>query len=265
VTDFLARVPGQIPAGWATAYDETSFWAARFGALLFDNLELRPVRNGLDVACGTGFPLIELANVHGPSSEWIGIDVWADALDRARKKIELHRLPNVTVRETDAAAMPFDDESFDLITTNLGVNNFSDPQKVMNECARVARHGARMVITTNITGHMATMYDLLRSVAPDRVNAINQQEQHRGTLESLSALLTNAGFAISRHVRSEFALRFADGKAMLRHSLVQWFIDDWRGAIGSDAKLWSDIERRLDERAPLEFPIPMLYLEAVKE
>ena len=32
----------------------------------------------------------------------------------------------------------------------------------------------------------------------------------------------------------EFALTFADGTAMLHHSLVKWFIDGWRGALGDE-------------------------------
>ena len=64
------------------AYDELSFWSSRFGALLFDHLELRPNVIGLDIACGTGFPLFELAHAHGPSSHFTGLDVWPDAIRR---------------------------------------------------------------------------------------------------------------------------------------------------------------------------------------
>jgi len=87
---FLPRLPkGSLmrhfldhPAGWmpsrpASIYDETSFWSARFGALLFDHLEIRRGIRGLDVGCGTGFPLIELAHLHGPSSHFTGIDIWS--------------------------------------------------------------------------------------------------------------------------------------------------------------------------------------------
>ncbi|HYR30141.1 MAG TPA: methyltransferase domain-containing protein, partial [Thermoanaerobaculia bacterium] len=76
------------------AYDETSFWASRFGALLFDNLELRPNVAGLDVGCATGFPLFELAHVHGPSSHFVGIDPWAAAIARAERKREVYGLTN---------------------------------------------------------------------------------------------------------------------------------------------------------------------------
>ena len=120
------------------AYDELSFWSARFGALLFDNLELRPNVNGLDVACGTGFPLFELAHAHGPSSHWTGIDIWPAAIKRAQRKLAIYGLTNVELHEGDAAALPFDDATFDLITSNLGVNNFADPLAAVRECRRVA-------------------------------------------------------------------------------------------------------------------------------
>ena len=264
MTDYLDREIGSIPPGWAAAFDETSFWGARFGALLFDCLELKPVRDGLDVGCATGFPVIELAQVHGPSSRWTGVDIWADALNRARQKIDLLRLSNVTLEEANGASMPFENDSFDLITSNLGINNFDDPPAVMRECARVGRPGARLVLTTNISGHMAGMYELLREFVPGRRDAIDEQERHRGTVGSITTLLEQNGFRATRHVCRDFALTFVNGSAMLRHSLVQWFLDGWRGAIGSDREMWSAIERRLNERSPLRFDVPMLYMEGVR-
>jgi arsenite methyltransferase len=266
VTDYLERSIGSMPPNYAEAFDETSMWGARFGALLFDSLELRPVRAGLDVGCATGFPLIELAQIHGASSRWVGIDVWADALRRAERKIEILGLKNVTVKVADASSMPFPDASFDLITSNLGINNFDDPAAVMRECARVATPGARIALTTNITGHMKEMYDLLRAVARDRAAAIDEQERHRGSLESISRLLSDGGFEVRRHVQRNFSLKYADGSAMLRHSLVHWFLAGWRPAIGADRErdVFAEVERRLNERGPLQFTVPALYVEAVR-
>lgn len=48
------------------AYDELSLWSAMFGLLLLDEVSLSNVRKALDVGCGTGFPLIELAERLGP-------------------------------------------------------------------------------------------------------------------------------------------------------------------------------------------------------
>lgn len=246
------------------AYDELSFWSSRFGALLLDNLELRPGVRGLDVACGAGFPLFELAHVHGPSSHWTGVDIWADALERARRKRAVYGDTNVEIVEADGAAMPFDDETFDLITSNLGINNFEDPPKVIAECRRVAKPGARIAVTTNVTGHMDAFYDIFRASVPaELVDAVNAQEAHRGRRDIVEQTLTGGGFSITRVIESEFFLRFADGTALLGHPLVSFFKDGWL-AVTDDPQVWARIEEQLNAASPLRMRIPMLYAEGVR-
>lgn len=246
------------------AFDELPFWSSRFGALLFDHLELRPNVRGLDVGCATGFPLFELAHAHGPSSHFVGIDIWPDAIARAKRKIAIYGDTNVEVREADAAAMPFDDRSFDLITSNLGINNFEDPARVMRECYRVARDGARLVLTTNVSGHMAGFYELFReTIPPDLVPALNAQEAHRGTRTSVESLVIDAGFRLTKVVEDELFLRWASGSAMFRHPLVQFFLDGWR-SVTDDPAIYAELERKLNARGEVRERIPMLYVEAAR-
>jgi len=269
LTEYLAR-----PAGWLhprfaeAAYDELSFWGSRFGALLFDNLEIRRNVRGLDVACGAGFPLFELAHTHGPSSHFTGIDVWRDGLTRARGKLDVYGLRNVELIEGDAQSMPFNDGSFDLITSNLGINNFDDPPKAMAECFRVSGSGARIAVTTNLTGHLAQFYAIFRATLrelgrDDLLPALDAQEAHRGTRATIESLLTGAGFRLTRVVESQFELPFADGSAMLRHPLVTFFLWGWRG-VTEDHAIYQRLEEALNAESPLRMTIPMLYAEGVR-
>ena len=123
----------------ANTYDETSLWASRFGVLLLDLLTLRRDLRVLDVACGTGFPLFELAHTLGSSCRLTGLDNWPAALERARLKLRTYADPNVDLVQADAAHMPFPDAEFDLITCNLGINNFDDPPAVIAECYRITK------------------------------------------------------------------------------------------------------------------------------
>jgi ubiquinone/menaquinone biosynthesis C-methylase UbiE len=250
------------------AYDEQSFWSSRFGALLFDHLELRPSITGLDVACGTGFPLFELAHAHGPTSHFTGIDIWPEALVRARRKLAVYGLANLALHEGDAAAMPFPDASFDLITSNLGINNFADPPAALRECHRVARPGARIALTTNLTGHMAAFYDIFRTTLRELgraklVPALDAQEGHRGTRDTIEQLLLDGGFHVTQMVDDEFFLSFANGTAMLRHPLVGFFLEGWH-TVTEDAEVWRVIEAKLNAASPLRMRIPMLYAEGVR-
>jgi ubiquinone/menaquinone biosynthesis C-methylase UbiE len=262
--DYLARPIGFVAPDFAdAAYDELSFWGSRFGALLFEHLELRPDVRGLDVACGAGFPLFELAHVHGPASHFTGIDKWEEAITRARRKLAWYGLTNVALHSGDAAAMPFESGSFDLITSNLGINNFADPGAVLRECHRLARRGARLVVTTNVTGHMAAFYDVFRAVAPEHSEAITRQEEHRGSRGGVERLIADAGFEVTKIVEDEFFLRFASGSAMFRHPLVRFFLDSWRGVV-DEPEVYEEIERRLNDVSPLRMRIPMLYAEGVR-
>jgi arsenite methyltransferase len=271
---FLDQAAGWMPSRPAEIYDETSFWSARFGALLFDHLEIRRGIRGLDLGCGTGFPLIELAHVHGSSSHFTGIDIWVDALARARAKLELHGLTNVDIIETDVASMPFPDAQFDLVVANIGINNFPDARAALLECRRVAKTGARLVLTTNARGHFAALYALLDAILnesrlqPAR-DALRREEEHRHSKHALTSLLVENGFAVSRCFEASFAMRFADGSAMLRHSLVKWFLDGWRQAVGAghEREVFDALEARLNAAAErdgcVQMTVPMLYLEGI--
>src|SRR5436190_22834692 len=107
-----------------TPYDELPLWSAMFGLLLLDEVPIGGVTNALDVGCGAGFPLIELAERLGPRAHVHGIDPWNAGLARAAEKIAGRATPNVTLHEGSASAMPFAGATFDLIVSNLGVNNF---------------------------------------------------------------------------------------------------------------------------------------------
>ena len=152
----------------APLFDEVTLWGARFLIHLLDRIELRGGIRALDLGCASGVPLIELANVHGPSSRFTGIDMWSGALQQARKKIALQGLPNADLVEADGHKLPFRDGVFDLIVSSLGINNFDDPDAVFRECARVASPGARLVLTTNVRGHMRELYDVFRALLSGR-------------------------------------------------------------------------------------------------
>ncbi|HET7460928.1 MAG TPA: methyltransferase domain-containing protein [Longimicrobium sp.] len=258
----------------ADAFGELPFWASRFGALMLDNLPLDRDATVLDLGCATGFPLFELAHVLGPRSRVAGADVWVRALRQAEQRRRIYRLPNVALAGGDGAALPFRGGSFGMIVSNLGVNNFAEPETVLAECARVLRPGGILALTTNLAGHMREVYDVFRAVArdagaADAVDRLAADEARRGTDESVAERVRGAGFTVRRMVRDGFTLRYAGGAALLRHWLTMiGFLPAWRAALGPEREreLLAEAERRLDAIAAAEgaftTTVPMLYLEA---
>jgi len=274
VTDYLDRQIGLDEI--ADAFGEVTFWASRFGALLLHELPLDPADTVLDLGCATGFPLFELAHMLGPRCRVAGADVWVRALEHAEQRRRIYRLPNVALAGGDGAALPFRGGGFGLIVSNLGVNNFAEPEAVLAECARVLRPGGVLALTTNLAGHMREVYDVLRAVAHDAgaagaVGRLAADEARRGTEVSVEDRVRGAGLRVRRIVRDTFVMRYANGGALLRHWLTRiGFLPSWRAALGADREreLLAQAERRLDALATasahggLAVTVPMLYLEA---
>ena len=167
MTDYLKRTTEYRDPLVASVFDELSFWSSRFGQLLFKHMEIRRYAEILDLGFGTGFPLFELAHTFGPTVNVTGLDLWKEAAQRALVKQKLYELPNARLVLGDGARQPFRDETFDLIVSNIGVNNFAEPLVVLNECFRVARPRARIVLTTNVKGHYREFYDEYEKVLKD--------------------------------------------------------------------------------------------------
>jgi arsenite methyltransferase len=135
-----------------------------FRLAALEEVPLAGVRRVLDIACGTGFPLIELAERLGPTCEIHGVDVWRAGLTRASDKIANRKLQNVSVHETDASQMAFEGGYFDLVVSNLGLNNFENRAGAVRESRRVLRHNGILALTTNLQGHMKELYEMFETV-----------------------------------------------------------------------------------------------------
>jgi SAM-dependent methyltransferase len=251
-----------------SAYDELPLWSAMFGLLLLGEVPLPSTGRVLDIGCGTGFPLIELAERLGPAADVHGIDPWSQALARAAEKIAVRQTPNVTLHEGSAAALPFADASFDLLVSNLGVNNFDDAAAVLRECRRVARPGATLALTTNLQGHMRELYAAFAELLTDDDAArerLRLHVGHRATVASVRQLLDAGGFDVVRVVEREAAMRFASGSALFDHYFIKLgFLDGWKSVVpGREAELLTALRDALDARGgEVRLTIPMAYVEA---
>ena len=257
-------------------FNETPIWSARFGFFMMQHLELRNHIRVMDLGCGAGFPLFELAYMHGPDCELIGLDTWQPALDYAEQRRAYFGLNHVQVVAYDGGVFPFPNGHFDLIVSNLGVNNFENPRATLAECARVCKPGARLVITTNIQGHMQAFYMLYRQVLEEFGNEVYLKrleihEQHRGTPESHIALIQQAGFHIERTIEDQTIMRYVNGTALFAHPLIRFaFMPAWVSLIEPDDQeaIFTQLEARLNEYAEahgdLRLAIPMLYIEATQ-
>ncbi|QGT98627.1 hypothetical protein SYNTR_0034 [Candidatus Syntrophocurvum alkaliphilum] len=107
----------------------------------------------LEVAPGPGYSAIELAKLGNYNIT--GIDISKSLLELAKDNIK-NEGQNINFILGDAAYMPFEDNTFDLIYCRAAFKNFSEPVKSLNEMYRVLKPRKNVIIndlSKDITNH----------------------------------------------------------------------------------------------------------------
>ena len=150
-----------------------------------------------------------------------GIDPWEAAVARAQSKVKFGYLKNIHVVAGDASKTSYADETFDLIVSNLGINNFENRAKVISERQRIVKvSGNPQAITTNLFGHMRQFYEIYRQTLVqvnkrEFVSKLHAEEAHRTTVNSAKQLFENGGFVCTKTLRAPFRCAMRAGQRCL--------------------------------------------------
>jgi ubiquinone/menaquinone biosynthesis C-methylase UbiE len=98
----------------------------------------------LDAGTGPGI-LLKMLGKARPDLRLTGIDIAADMIGHAKHNLAgLPTEPDLCA--ADVAALPFEDESFDLVISTFSSHHWDDPEAGAAEIARVLRSGGRLRI-----------------------------------------------------------------------------------------------------------------------
>jgi ubiquinone/menaquinone biosynthesis C-methylase UbiE len=153
----------------------------------------------LDVACGSGEPSISIAALLKGTGQVIGMDMAAAPLEVARERARKRGLDNVEYRQGDVHALPFAGQSFDRVTSRLGVMFFGDLRKALGEMHRVLKPGGRVALLA--WGAMEQPYfestiGAVRRVRPELEFPAAARAMFKfGVPGTLSARLRDTGFS----------------------------------------------------------------------
>ncbi len=110
------------------------------GEQLCEALDLRAGQRVLDVAAGNGNVTLAAAR------RWckvVSTDYVPALLERARERAAADRL-DIDFQQADAEALPFADETFDVVVSTFGVMFTPDQERAAAELIRVCRHGGKI-------------------------------------------------------------------------------------------------------------------------
>lgn len=156
----------------------------RIRELLLDHLDWKGEGQALDIGCGGGALVIELARQH-PQARVCGIDSWEPGWEYSQAACERNAQlegvgERVTFRNARAWALPFEDESLDAVVSNLvfhEVKEAPDKRELVREALRVLRKGGKfafqdLFLFERLYGSPAELVETLRGWGVSRVEFI---------------------------------------------------------------------------------------------
>lgn len=156
----------------------------------------------LDIATGAGHTALAFAPL---VDTVVASDITDEMLTEAAKLAAARGLTNVETAKAEAGSLPFEDQSFDLVTCRLAAHHFSDPAGFVTESFRVLRAGGTFALVDNVSPDasmlpLATPAELINAARifntyektrdPSHARALSVSEWH--------GLMNKSGFAIAR-------------------------------------------------------------------
>lgn len=205
----------RVYSNYAGVYDQI------FGRIFHESresavrrLDVKPQERILEVGIGTGLSL----DAYPSHCRVLGIDLSAEMLDHARAKMDPRRHGHIELRQMDALHMTFPDESFDFVMAFHVVTVVPDPQKLVEEMARVCKRDGQVVIIN----HFSSPRKVIRKV----VNLVDPLTRRLGwsTRLSLDDAINGSPLALeSRYKTSPWSLftvveaRKSESEPLARH------------------------------------------------
>jgi len=172
----------------------------------FDLAAIQPGESVLDLGSGSGMDLF-VAGMHVTETGTVtGVDMTDEQVRKSRNLAEENGFRNVDVRHSRIEALPFDDESFDVVISNGVINLSAEKGRVFEEAYRVLKPGGRLALSDIISE--SQMPESIKSDADLWAACIGGAEQ----VDEYTSLIEAPGFEIT-DVRDNTRYEFISERA----------------------------------------------------
>lgn len=155
--------------------------------------DFQPGERVLDVACGTGIVARMALQKVGDDGSVTGLDINPGMIAVARSITE--DMP-IEWHEASAEDMPFPDESFDVVTCQMGLQFMENKTAALKEIYRVLVTGGRLLL--NVPGPAGEPFEIFaesmgKNISPEAKGFVNHVFVLNDT-DEIQQLISDAGF-----------------------------------------------------------------------
>ncbi|MBN1813923.1 MAG: class I SAM-dependent methyltransferase [Anaerolineae bacterium] len=161
----------------------------------------------LDVATGGGHTALAFAP---HVARVVATDLTPKMLEKAEAYVTSQGVTNVEFKPADAEDLPFEDETFDLVTCRIAPHHFPDCARFVRECARVLRAGSLLLVQDHVlpddeeAARAADDFERLRDPSHNRAFA---EGEWRGMFEDAGLTVEHTEQIVKRHAFLDWAQR----------------------------------------------------------
>jgi len=144
----VAGVFHSVAAKYDVMNDLMSFGIHRlWKRYTIDAAAVRPGNKVLDLAGGTGDLTRKFSEIVGDSGQVVLADINDSMIKVGRDKLrDLGVVGNVEYVQANAEALPFEENTFDLVTVAFGLRNVTNKDRALESIFRVLKPGGRLLV-----------------------------------------------------------------------------------------------------------------------
>jgi ubiquinone/menaquinone biosynthesis C-methylase UbiE len=169
---------------------------AEWAPHLVEAAGVAPGQRLLDVACGTGVVARAAADRMGGQGRVVGLDLNQGMLAVARRL-----RPDIEWRQGDAAELPFEPGTFDVVLCQAAMMFFPDRARALREMARVATGGGTVAVQVwdrlEAQAGFAPLYQTFASYLGPEAMELESSYWTLGDLDLVASLFEAAGLRIT--------------------------------------------------------------------